>query len=359
MSSMAAPHPFHEFEDELELMPELTHEAGSELEQEQFFGALARIASRAASSPALRRVALDAARTALGALSGGDESELESEFEDELGEHELSPIRRVYPDAMMEHLAHEAAEASSEQEAAEAFLPLIPLIGAKLLPLAMKAAPIVGKLAMKGIGKLASKGLGQLAKRGASRLARQGLRQARQSLGRRGPALVNQFMRNSPHMTRAVQNMSRKLYRNPRTRPLLRTMPAIARRASAQLLRGAARGTPITPKTAVRALARNAARVIANPSASVRAFQRSRSLDRSFHSSPAARAGAPGAASGAPAAGRSAGCTCGAAKQAAAQAAVQQAAQQATLANLAAAMTSSPAAATGGCTCKRCPTCGR
>src|ERR1700756_5203684 len=85
------------------------------------------------------------------------EYELESdglpEFEEEVHEsahemhelHEVSPVRKIYADAMMEHLAHEVAEAQSEHEAAEGFLPLIPLVASKLLPLAAKAIPKIAR----------------------------------------------------------------------------------------------------------------------------------------------------------------------------------------------------------------------
>src|SRR5215469_11316331 len=74
----------------------------------------------------------------------GEEFELgdewEGEFEDE-GEAMANPLRRVYPDAMMEHLGHAAAEAESEAEA-EAFVgALIPLAAG----LARKAAPHVAR----------------------------------------------------------------------------------------------------------------------------------------------------------------------------------------------------------------------
>jgi hypothetical protein len=85
----------------------------------------------------------------LGGLLG--EGELEGEFEDEgegflgglLGEsefegedeYEVSPVRKIYPDAMMEHFAHMASEAESEEDAAEHFLPLTGLAAKKLLPM--------------------------------------------------------------------------------------------------------------------------------------------------------------------------------------------------------------------------------
>lgn len=321
----------NELEDELEselgvsageFETELSHEADAEVEAEQFFGALAGLASRAVRSPALRRLALDAARSAIRAVT-------ESEFETEAGEHELSPIRRVYPDAMMEHLAHEAQEAESEQEAVEAFLPLIPLMAAKALPLAMKAAPLVAKLGAKVLPQLAGKVLPKIA-------------------GRVAPRLFGQFMRSAPQMSRAVQGLTRRLWQNQRTRPLLRTVPTIVRRASVQLMKGAMRGRPITPRNAVRAIASNSVRVLSNPRAGVGAYRRSRRLDRRFHGTRGRRM------RGGPAAGG--GGSMGAPSPMGAGPGVDPA----TAAAAAAAGAPIAAGGGGGCNCsRRCPTCGR
>src|SRR5690242_20285889 len=101
----------HEFEGESELEAELEgeHEAG--LEGEGWLGAIGNV---------------------VGSLLGESELESEQELESEL-EHEISPIRKIYPDAMMEHLGELAAEAESEHEAAEHFLPLIGMAASKLL----------------------------------------------------------------------------------------------------------------------------------------------------------------------------------------------------------------------------------
>src|SRR5262249_46226176 len=134
---------------ELEGLHEMSHEG------EAFLGGLGNIA-------------LNAAQSVLGAL-GEAEIEGETEYESEFAA-EINPVRKVYPDAMLEHLAHEALQAESESEAAEAFLPLIPLAAAKLLPLAMKAAPMIAK-AM--------------------------------------PKVMNVVSRVTPHLTRGVANMAR------------------------------------------------------------------------------------------------------------------------------------------------------
>src|SRR5262249_24675675 len=153
---------------ELELLQELEAGYAAELvgesESEQFFGALANLARRGAGwltapgSPQ-RRFALSIARQALnrglpslgrwvggrfgGAANGATGSALgtraaswlggllpQQEFEAELaGELEVSPVRKIYPDAMMEHLGHAAAETLSEAEAEALAGAMIPLAG--------------------------------------------------------------------------------------------------------------------------------------------------------------------------------------------------------------------------------------
>jgi hypothetical protein len=260
---MASPAWEYEWEalPELELELEGEGELEGELETEQFFGRLAKMAT----SPALRRIGMAAARAALQSLSESElEGELEGEFEFEnegegflggivqglgslLGEgelegeleyeYELNPIKRVYPDAMMEHLAHAAMEAENEQEAAEQFFPLIGLAAAKLLPLAAKA----------------------------------------------GAKLLPKLMRSAPKLIRGVSNMTRSLHRNPQTRPLLRTMPTIVNNTMNNLARQAASGRPVTSQQAVRTLARQANRVLSNPQRCAQAYRRSRALDRQMH----------------------------------------------------------------------------
>ncbi len=184
------------------------------------------------------------------------ESELESEFESELeleGLGEISPVTRVYPDAMMEHLGHSAMEAESELEAAEGFLPLIPLVASKLLPLAAKALPrIAGKVAPQIAGKVL-------------------------------PRVAHAVSRVTPHLTRSVGNLARTLYRHPQTRPLLRVVPSIARRAVTSIARQAAAGRPVAPHQAVRILAQQNHRVLSNPQIVNRVMRRSHLMDGRYH----------------------------------------------------------------------------
>ncbi|GIK43706.1 MAG: hypothetical protein BroJett011_75390 [Chloroflexota bacterium] len=239
------------YEYELGALPELGEYEGegeggleSEYESEEFFRRLAGLARQAVQSPALRRIGLTAARTALrtglgpqvGGFAGNllPQAEYEEEFEGEEegefeGEGELNPIRRVYPDALMEHLGHAATEAESEAEA-EAF------IGA-LIPMAARLVPRVA------------------------------------------PAI----MRAAPRLIRGVANVTRTLRRSPTTRPLVRTLPTIVRRTAANLAQQVAQGRPVTPRTAVQTLARQTAGVLGCPRQCLQAYRRSRALDRRYH----------------------------------------------------------------------------
>jgi hypothetical protein len=257
-------------EYELEVLPELgagyESEFEGDFESQQFFGALANLARRGAGrltapgSPQ-RQLALSVARRALnrglpalGQLVGGriggaangagaalgsrraswfggllPQQEYEAEFEAEL---EISPIRRIYPDAMLEHLGHAAAETHSEAEA-EA------LAGA-MIPLAAAGIP-----------------------RGAA------------------PAL----MRATPGLVSGLSGVVHGLRRSPATRPLVRVVPAIVRSTATNIARQASHGVPVTPQAAVRTLAQQILRMLGSPQQSARAFRRSRALDGLFHRS--------------------------------------------------------------------------
>jgi hypothetical protein len=207
-----------EDEDELEGEDELEDEAG---EGEGWLGALGNIAG-----------------SLLG--EGEDELEDEDEFEDE-----LSPARKVYPDAMMEHLGELAAEAESEDEAAEQFLPLIGMAASKLLPVVARAvAPAAKKLL---------------------------------------PKIARAVTKASPHMTKTIGKVARTLHRNPQTRHLLKVVPAIARRAVGSIAKQAARGRHVTPHAAVRTLHKHVKRVLGHPANRKHALRHHRQLERKFH----------------------------------------------------------------------------
>src|SRR5260370_24755833 len=102
---------------------------------------------------------------------------------------------------MMEHLGQLAAEAETEEEAAEHFLPLIGMAASKLLPVVARAA-----------GPLPKKNL---------------------------PRIARAVTKASPHLTKNIGKVARRLYRKPETRHLLKTRPAIAPRTVRRLARQA------------------------------------------------------------------------------------------------------------------------
>jgi len=193
---------------------------------------------------------LGAIGNVVGSLLG--EGEAEDEFEDESAfeseseaEEELNPMRKIYPDAMMEHLGELAFEAETEDEAAEHFLPLIGMAASKLLPIAAKALAPMAKKAL--------------------------------------PKMARAVTRATPQLTRGVGKMARTLHRNPQTRHLVKAVPTIARRAVGSIAHQAARGRTITPRVAVRTLAKQARHVLAHPQHRRHALKRHQVLDRRFH----------------------------------------------------------------------------
>jgi hypothetical protein len=180
-----------------------------------------------------------------GLASALPDKELYGEFEFGELENELSPIRRIYADAIMEHMAHEALEAESEQEVAEGFLPLIPMLAAKALPM-------VAKLGAKFLPKLL-------------------------------PKVSNVISRVTPRLMRGVSNVARTLFRNRRTRPLIRAVPTIARRTINTIARQTAAGRPVSPVTAQRVLAAQTQRLLASPQQTAAVIRRANTLDRHYH----------------------------------------------------------------------------
>jgi hypothetical protein len=212
-----------ELEDETE--DEMEDEAG--LEGEGWLGTLGNIA---------------------GSLLGESEDEYEAEDEYEWeaeDEEELSPIRKVYPDAVMEHLGELASEAESEDEAAEHFLPLIGMAASKLLPVVAKAIMPKAKRAL--------------------------------------PQMARAVTKATPHLTKGIVKVAKALHRNPQTRHLLKTVPAIARRTVGKIAHHAARGGHVTPHTAVRHLAKQTRHVLGTPSHRAHALRQHHHLERKFH----------------------------------------------------------------------------
>jgi hypothetical protein len=222
-------------------------------------------------SPALRRLGAAAARSAMSGVGGlasgflGEmEDELEGEMEDELelsplarlfpdvaGLGGVDPISRIYPEAAMEmeHLGHAAAEAPTLAEA-EAH-------ARRLVPTVVRAVPRVAYRVAH-----------------AAPLSRP---------AQVAPGLVHAVRRAAPALAHGVSGVTRTLFRNPATRHLIRTLPTVVRNTTNQLVHRAALGRPITPQSAVRILARQAAHVIGRPAHGVHAWRRSHALDRRYH----------------------------------------------------------------------------
>jgi hypothetical protein len=201
-----------------------------------------------------------------GSLLGESEDEYEGEYEAEYeDEAEISPIRKIYADAMMEHLGELAAEAETEDEAVEHFLPLVGMAASKLLPVIGKAVAPLAKRAL--------------------------------------PKIARALTRATPQLTRGVGTVAKALHRNPQTRHLLRAVPGIARRTVGNIAHRVARGGHVTPHTAVRTLARQTRHVLGTPQHRAQALRRHNHLERRFHTHtghgvgrPHIRYGHPGAA---------------------------------------------------------------
>jgi hypothetical protein len=225
-----------ELEDEFEA--ELEDETEDELEGEDFLGGILGEGEDFLGS------ILGESEDFLGDIlgEGEDEFESEDEFEDE---DEISPIRKIYPDAVMEHLGELAAESESEDEAAEHFLPLVGMAASKLLPVVAKAVAPTARRILPKVAKL--------------------------------------IVKATPRLTRGIGTVAKALHRHPQTRHLLRVVPGIARRTVGQIAHHAARGGHITPHTAVRTLAHQARRVLGTPRHRAQALRRHNHLERRFH----------------------------------------------------------------------------
>jgi hypothetical protein len=147
-------------------------------------------------------------------------------------EGEVNPVRKWYPDAMLEHLGHAAAEAESEAEAEALAGSMIPLV-ARAVPNASSA--ILGA---------------------------------------------------TPGLVCGLAGVVRTLRRNPATKPLIRVVPAIVRRTAASIAKQASARGPVSPKSAVRTLARQTYQVLSSPKQATQAFRRSQHLDRHLHGAP-------------------------------------------------------------------------
>lgn len=102
-------------------------------------------------------------------------------------------------------------------------------------------------------------------------------------IGSRAPLPVKTVL---PVLSKASGDVARVLVsrRDPRARALVRALPTIQRRTVATLTRKARTGKPVTPRVAVRVMAKHAQRTLSNPQAITKALatnaSKKRTLDR-------------------------------------------------------------------------------
>ena len=147
--------------------------------------------------------------------------ELESEWES--GESD-----RAGAAALMEHFAHAAAEAETE-EAADAYSGAL--------------VPAAARLASRGDGAI---------------------------------------LKSAPRLIQVLTGASRLLRQTPETRPLVRTLPAALRQTVAKAARQAADGKEPSPRAVARHLARSVAGTLNDPRRSTIALCRSQALERRY-----------------------------------------------------------------------------
>jgi hypothetical protein len=217
-----------------------------EEETEEFFGKIGRFLKRAA--PILKKVAKVAAPivgTAIGGPFGGmlgkaassalgeEEGELEEEFETEAETesesevvHEIAAQPLTHNMAVAEMMAEAASQAHGEGEAE-----------------AMVGASTVTVIS---------------------------------------PADRRALRRILPHLVRGTAILTRILRRRRVTRPLVRAVPTVVRRTIRDLRRRAAKGVPITRRTAARIAAKQVRRVLGSPKACTAAIVRNLRVSKAY-----------------------------------------------------------------------------
>lgn len=69
----------------------------------------------------------------------------------------------------------------------------------------------------------------------------------------------------APILTKRAARLTRLLRKSPSTRPLIKAIPTIQKKTVATLAKKAAKGKPVSPKSAVRVMAKQTRRVLASP----------------------------------------------------------------------------------------------
>ncbi len=186
--------------------------------------------------------------SALGGLLGEEEDEsfefeeFDHEGENFLGETGVSPDSAKAA-VLMELMVDQLAEAEGEGEADQ----FLPLLGA-LAPLAMKALPMIAKVAVPLAKKVV------------------------------------------PHLAKGVMNVGRQILNSPQSKHLVRTLPTIARNTAADVLRNYSKTGEVNADIVKRAAAKQAAKVIRVPAIRRRVIRRNyRICGRMYPGAAAAR----------------------------------------------------------------------
>ncbi len=69
----------------------------------------------------------------------------------------------------------------------------------------------------------------------------------------------------SPALAKGTARLTRLLRKRPQTRPFIKAIPTITKKTVATLSRKAAKGKPVTPKTAIRTMAKQTMRLFGSP----------------------------------------------------------------------------------------------
>jgi len=96
------------------------------------------------------------------------------------------------------------------------------------------------------------------------------------------PADRRALRRIMPHLVRGTAILTRILRRRRATRPMVRAVPTVIRRTIRDLKKQAAKGVPITRRTAAKAAARQVRRVLSSPRACTAAISRNVRTSRAY-----------------------------------------------------------------------------
>lgn len=215
---------------------------------EGFFESVATAANTGRRHRGLALLAMKAARAALvegnrDTSTPGEgewESTAEAGFFGETAVPTFSMNEAVSAAYVMEHLGHSAAEAESDGEAF-AFL-------APLLPYALKALPLIAKAGAKLL-----------------------------------PKVVSTVTKAAPKLIKGLNGAAKVLRTNPVTKPLVRALPNIVRKTTADIAQQIGAGAPVNGQQALQFLAREIANILGDPAKVTSVMNTAKKADARVH----------------------------------------------------------------------------